>query len=364
MTEPTGSADAGGGDLKARIDSVLREFADREAALLEDVNPQLAPIGARLRAAVADGKRLRGMFCYWGWRAAGQGESDAAVHAAASMELVHAAALVHDDLIDDSAVRRGAPTTHVALRQATAAAGQNADTSARALAMLVGDLLMVWAGQLFADCGLPGGYIARARPLWSTLARELVAGECLEVLRTRAPGGAGVVRTADVEDAVEIARYKTAKYTIEHPLQIGGRLGGAGEALLRTFTAYGVPLGEAFQLRDDVLAVFGDSALTGKSNLDDAAGAKPTALMACAFDMAPATEREQLRALLGRGDLDAGDLEDLRKILTATGARDRVETMIEERARAARRALAWTPVPREAADALHALIGAVVDRTG
>lgn len=361
MAEPADGAGSGGGDLKARIDAVLREFADHEAGLLEDVSPQLAPVGAQLRAAVADGKRLRGMFCYWGWRAAGQGESDAAVRAAASMELVHAAALVHDDLIDDSAIRRGAPTTHVALRQA-ASLNQDDDTSARALAMLVGDLLMVWAGQLFAGCGLPGAYVSRARPLWSTLARELIAGECLEVLRTGAQTAGA--RTPRVEDAVEVARYKTAKYTIEHPLHLGGLLGGAGGALLRTFTAYGVPLGEAFQLRDDVLAVFGDSALTGKSNLDDVAGAKPTALMACAFDMAAAAEREELRALLGRGDLDAGDLERLRKILVATGARDRVETMIDERARAARRALAWTPVPRQAAHALHELVGAVVDRVG
>jgi len=111
-----------------------------------------------------------------------------------------------------------------------------------------------------------------------------------------------------------------------------------------------------------VLAVFGDSALTGKSNLDDIAGAKPTALMACAFEMAAAAERDVLRALLGRGDLDAADLERLREILTATGARERVEVMIEKRAGAARRALAFSPVPRHAAEALDELVGAVVDR--
>ena len=163
------------------------------------------------------------------------------------------------------------------------------------------------------------------------------------MLRTgaRADGGAARVR-----DAVEVARFKTAKYTIEHPLHLGGRLGGGSEALLRAFTAYGVPLGEAFQLRDDVLAVFGDSTVTGKSNLDDVAGAKPTALMACAFETADAAERAELRALLGRGDLDGGDLARLRKILTATGARERVEAMIDHRARAARRALAHYPMPR------------------
>jgi geranylgeranyl diphosphate synthase type I len=346
-----------GTGLRTRIDSVLHEFVEREAGLLEAVSPELAPVGTQLRAAVADGKRLRGMFCYWGWRAAGQGESDAAVRAAASMELVHAAALVHDDLIDDSAIRRGAPSAHVALRDAVPES-LDRDAASRALAMLVGDLLMAWAGQLFAGCGLPGAYVARARPLWSALARELVAGECLEVLRT----GVDSAATDGVRGAVEVARFKTAKYTVEHPLHIGGRLGGAGEPLLRTFTAYGVALGEAFQLRDDVLAVFGDSALTGKSNFDDVAGAKPTTLMACALDAADASAEAELRGLLGRGDLGPGDLERLRKILTVTRARERVEGMIDERARTARRALARAAMPRQAADALRDLVGAVVDR--
>jgi geranylgeranyl diphosphate synthase, type I len=350
-----------GASLRTRIDSVLHEFVEHEAGLLEAVSPELAPVGAQLRVAVADGKRLRGMFCYWGWRAAGQGESDAAVRAAASMELVHAAALVHDDLIDDSAIRRGSPSAHMALRHAVRE-NRDRDAASRALAMLVGDLLMAWAGQLFAACGLPGAYVARARPLWSTLARELVAGECLEVLRTGADSDSAATDADAVLEAVEVARFKTAKYTVEHPLHIGGRLGGAGEPLLRTFTAYGVALGEAFQLRDDVLAVFGDSALTGKSNFDDVAGAKPTTLMACALDAADPAEAEELRGLLGRDDLGAGDLERLRKILTVTRARERVESMIDERARTARRALARASMPRQAADALRDLVGAVVDR--
>ena len=350
MTEPG----LVGADLRTRIDAVLHEFVEHEAVLLEDVNPELKPIGAQLRAAVADGKRLRGMFCYWGWRAAGQGDSDAAVRAAASMELVHAAALVHDDLIDDSVIRRGSPSAYVALREAVPEWRTDREAAARALAMLVGDLLMAWAGQLFASCGLPGAYVARARPLWSTLARELIAGECLEVLRAGSEIPAG--------DAVEVARFKTAKYTVEHPLHIGGKLGGASDALLRTFTAYGVPLGEAFQLRDDLLSVFGDSALTGKSNLDDVAGAKPTALLACALETADEEERAELRSLLGRVDLGAAELDRLRALLEQTGARRRVETMIERRAHAARRALARTSIPRQASDALHELVGAVVDR--
>lgn len=340
-------------DLRVRIDAVLHEFVEHEAGTLEEISPELKPIGTQLRAAVVDGKRLRGMFCYWGWRAAGQGDSDAAVRAAASTELVHAAALVHDDLIDDSPIRRGLPSAHLALRAAVSG-NRNPDAAARALALLTGNLLIAWAGQLFISCGLPGAYLARTRPLWGIMARELIAGECLDVLRTGAqPGTAG---------ALEVARYKTAKYTVEHPLQLGGRLGGACAALLGFFTGYGLPLGEAFQLRDDLLAVFGDSRVTGKSNLDDIAGAKPTTLIALALDAAVPAARAELLSLLGRRDLGTAELERLRSILDLTGARVQAETMIAERADMARRALAGVGLPRPASDALLELAGAVTDR--
>jgi len=209
---------------------VLHEFVEHEATLLVAVSPELAPVGTQLRAAVADGKRLRGMFCYWGWRATGQGESDAAVRAAASMELVHAAALVHDDLIDDSAIRRGSPSTHVALRHAVPES-RDRDAASRALAMLVGDLLMAWAGQLFASCGLPGAYVARVRPLWSTLARELVAGECLEVLRTGADAPATSFASMPACYALpQVAKLLSATHSLDYP---ANRMAATGQ-----FTVY------------------------------------------------------------------------------------------------------------------------------
>ncbi len=276
------------------------------------------------------------------------------VRAAAAMELVHAAAVVHDDLIDDSPIRRGAPTAHLALRHAVAD-GPGREAGGKSLAMLVGDLLMSWAGQLFATCGLPAAYLARARPLWATLARELIAGECLEILRTRS--------TPSAASSLEIVRYKTAKYTVEHPLHLGGLLAGAPPALLAVFSAYGVPLGEAFQLRDDLLGVFGDPSRTGKSNLDDLAGAKPTALLALAFAGATPADRTHLRALPGRGDLAEAELELLRDIMERSGARARVEELITDRVAAARTALDRAALPRQAADALSDLVGAATART-
>ena len=149
--------------FRARVDEALRRFVAHESDLFAAIDPVLGPVAEQLEAAVADGKRMRAAFCYWGWRAVGQPDSDALVRAAASMELVHAAAIVHDDLIDDSPLRHGRPTAHVALRGAVGSR-PGADTAAGSLAMLLGDLLMALAGQLFTTSGLPAAYLARARP--------------------------------------------------------------------------------------------------------------------------------------------------------------------------------------------------------
>ncbi|WP_033415643.1 polyprenyl synthetase family protein [Streptomyces canus] len=332
--------------FKSRVDDVLRVFVAREADQLAAIDPALEPVAWQLEATVADGKRLRAAFCYWGWRAAGQPDSDALVRAAASMELVHAAAVVHDDLIDESPLRRGRPTAHVALRGAVRRR-PGAVSAARSLAMLVGDLLMSLAGQMFATSGLPAAYLARARPLWSMLARELIAGECLEILRT------GI--DPDTAMSLKVIRYKTAKYTVEQPLLIGGTLAGAGERLREGYSAYGLPLGEAFQLRDDLLGLFGDPEQTGKANADDVSGHRPTALLSETWRLAGEGEREQLRALLGRRDLDTDGLDAVRELMRRLKTPDRIEDMITARVETALGALHELDVSAHAVAALTAL---------
>jgi geranylgeranyl diphosphate synthase type I len=339
--------------FKSRVDEVLRVFLAQEADQLAAIDPALEPVAGQLEAAVADGKRLRAAFCYWGWRAAGQPDSDAMVRAAAAMELVHAAAVVHDDLIDDSPLRHGRPTAHVALREAVRRRPL-AVSAARSLAMLVGDLLMSLAGQMFATSGLPAAYLSRARPLWSVLARELVAGECLEILRTGAD--------PDTAASLKVIRYKTAKYTVEQPLLIGGTLAGAGGRLREGYSAYGLPLGEAFQLRDDLLGLFGDPKLTGKANADDVCGHRPTALLAETWRMAGEDEREQLRGLLGRRDLDAEGLDTVRELMRRLKAPDLIEDMITARVETALGALHGLDVPVHAVAALTALAHSAVVR--
>lgn len=337
------------GAFKARVDQVLHRFAAEEADHLTAIDGSLGPVADAVETAVADGKRLRAAFCYWGWRAAGQPDSEALVRAAASMELVHAAAVVHDDLIDDSPLRHGRPTAHLALRKAVRGHPEPG-LAARSLAMLAGDLLMSMAGQLFVTSGLPAAYLGRARPLWALLARELVAGECLEILHT----GAAVPDTAT---SLKVVRYKTAKYTVEQPLLIGVLLGGAGERLRAGCSAYGLPLGEAFQLRDDLLGLFGDPALTGKDGSDDVRGHRPTALLAETWRLAGEEDRDRLRALLApdtaTSTADAADA--VREVMRRLQAPDRVEAMIAARVEEALRALDELDLPGPAATALTRL---------
>lgn len=341
--------------FKVRVDGVLRSYVDEEAGHLVAVDDALAPVAEQLRGAAGHGKRLRAAFCCWGWRAAGQPDDDALVRAAAAMELVHAAAIVHDDLIDDSPLRHGLPTAHVALEAVLARDGRRRPrAAARSLAMLVGDHLMALAGQLFAGSGLPAAYLARARGLWAELARELVAGECLEILHT---GG-----RPDTGTSLKVVRYKTAKYTVEHPLLIGGLLAGAGPGLREAYSAYGLPLGEAFQLRDDLLGLFGDPERTGKAGLDDLRTHRPTALLAETWEAADASQRERLRGVLGRSDLDETHLREVRALMRELKAPQRVERMIGARVERATRALDSADTPPHARRVLYALAQQATDR--
>ncbi|MGI5161870.1 polyprenyl synthetase family protein [Microbispora sp. CA-102843] len=324
------------GDLLVRVDKALGEFVDTEIAELLALDGELAPVAEQLRVSVAGGKRIRPAFCYWGWRASGQADADAAVRAAAALELVHAAAIVHDDLIDRSPLRRGRPTAHEKLGDA--------------LAVLIGDLLMVWAAQMFHTSGLPRAFLARAVPLWTAMGRELVAGECLEILRTG--------RSPELARSLTIVRFKTGSYTIEGPLRIGAVLGGADPAVLAALAAYARPLGEAFQLRDDLWGVFGDPERTGKSVLDDLSGRKPTALLALTLAEASEPDRRRLHDLLDGVVTPHGAME-IRDIMRRSGAPEGVRRMIAERAETARAALRTARLASHAADALTELIDEV-----
>ncbi|MBP0460559.1 polyprenyl synthetase family protein [Streptomyces montanisoli] len=362
--------------LRRRIDAYLHQLVDDEEAELVRLSPELRPLCDQLRSSLTRGKRMRAAFLYWGWRAAGQPDCDGVIRAAAAMELVHAAACTHDDIIDDSRLRHGLPTAHVAFAEAGAGPWGMGDShfesvelarpnpvphtpvrqeKSAALAMMLGDLLIGYAAQVFATCGLPGAYVARTVPLWSTLLRETVAGEFLEVLRTGS-------ETAEVAESLEVARYKTAKYTVERPLHMGATLGGASRQVMEAFTSYGVPLGEAFQLRDDLIGTFGVPAETGKSNLDDLRDRKPTALLATTLSLLAPDGRRLLEKTLDNPALDEDDAALVRQLMDECGARRRIEEMIAERVSAARSALDTVALPLQARSALLGLATSAAER--
>ena len=300
------------------IDEVLRAFfADR----LAEAAP--GPTGG-LHGPIADlvlrgGKRLRARFVLLGWRGAGAGPDRGALGAAAVVELLHACALIHDDVMDGSATRRGAPAVHreFARRHRRAAWHGSSAGFGVSAAITAGDLCLVWADQLLRTCGLDPAAVARARPVYDDMRALTMHGQYLDLL-TQASGEPSVAA------ALEVARAKTAACTTTGPLRFGGALAGASDALLAGYAAYGDALGVAFQLRDDLLGAFGDPATTGKPSGDDLRDGKRTVLLAEA--VARSGGDPALAELISQGTDEAVD--ELRAILISTGARDAVERRI------------------------------------
>jgi geranylgeranyl diphosphate synthase type I len=350
--------------LHTAISRALAEFLDHQRAVLTAMSPALAPVVDEMRELAAGGKRLRPAFAYWGWRGAltaadGPAEDEAAVlRAVAALELVHASALVHDDVMDAAQTRRGRPATHVgfAARHGSGGLGGDPGSFGTGAAILIGDLALVWSDELLGRSGLSAPALARARGVWDTMRTEVMSGQYLDLLR--AAGG-----MPGPEGALTVARYKSAGYTVQRPLQLGAAIAGAPERVGEAYSAVGLALGEAFQLRDDVLGVFGDPAVTGKSADDDLREGKRTLLIALAEQAADATGRRLLADVLGKPDAGPDRLDALRRLLVATGARTRVEERIAERTAQARSAIAAAPIAEDARAALDALAVAATART-
>jgi geranylgeranyl diphosphate synthase, type I len=349
-------------DLRDRVHKVLETFLSRQLTALESVSPDCAPMAEAAAELMHGGKRLRPAFCYWAWRGAGGEDGEEILTAATALEFFQAAALIHDDVMDDSDTRRGMPAVHRRFATLHRGAGWtgNGERFGLAGAVLVGDLCLVWSDELFTASGLPGHRLARARPMFDRMRTELMGGQYLDMLEQAV---AAQRRDGAVERARRVIHYKSAKYTIEHPLLIGGLLAGADDDLLAAYSAYGLPLGEAFQLRDDVLGVFGDPAETGKPAGDDLREGKRTVLIAKALQRATPDQAALVQRLLGDPGLDTTGVEALREVIRTTGARDAVERLIDDlvdRARAALRAARTTP---EARAVLDGLVDAATIRT-
>jgi geranylgeranyl diphosphate synthase type I len=305
-------------DVRARIDAVLRTFlADRRSTLAE-AHPVAAALADELTRVIdAGGKRLRPLFCYWGFLAGGGEDREPIVRAAASLELLHTFAIIHDDVMDRSARRRGQAATHIIM------AAEGDPHSGVAAAILAGDLALSLSDELFCEAGFPAERFLSGFRWYNRMRTEVVAGQYLDLVASKGP--------APAEATVRrIARLKSGGYTVEKPLLIGAALAASTPEIETALSGFGATLGEAFQLRDDVLGAFGDPAETGKDADGDLREGKRTLLVSRALTSCSGEERAFIEAHLGRTDLSAADAGSIRQIMRTSGALDSTLATIEE----------------------------------
>lgn len=347
----------------AAVAGKLNDFLATRQSVMSAISQDIDPLMGSISNLVTGGKRLRALMCYWGWRGAG-GDAAAAevITAGSALELFQAAALIHDDIIDRSDTRRGGPSVHRRFSQLHEAQGWALDSErfGHAAAILTGDLCLSFSEETFTDIGEAAASGSQARLIFNLMRAEVMAGQYLDILEEVA--GPMRDRAGAVSRAQSIIRFKSAKYSTEHPLALGGALAGASDELLRGYSAFALPLGEAFQLRDDVLGVFGDPVTTGKPAGDDLREGKRTVLVALALDQAAPEESRFLDARLGSPDLSDADVEEIRRIIVDCGALQATEVLIEEFGRAAFTELDLLPLEDLPKTALRKLAEATVSR--
>lgn len=351
-------------DLRARVQGVVDDLLAHQSTVLAEVGPDAQDLLAVVASLLTGGKRLRAAFLYWGYRATGQPDSEAIVRVATAMEFFQAAALIHDDVMDDSDTRRGMPAAHrsLAARHQREDWAGDAGRFGVAGAILAGNLCLGWTEDLYATSGLDAGHLSRGRPVFDRMRTQLMGGQFLDVVES-ARSWEGVPARERVERAERVIRFKSAKYTVEHPLLIGATAGGASAEDLSALSRYGLDLGQAFQLRDDLLGVFGDPAATGKPAGDDLREGKRTVLVAHALAGADDAGRALVEQHLGDATLDTATVQALREAITDSGAVDAVEAEITRLAGTARHALkSTTGLGAESLDVLDALIDSATSR--
>ena len=347
-SSPPASLTAVAAPVEARLSALL----DQEIEEWSAIDPDLTePLRSLREFVLGGGKRLRPAFCHWAFIGAG-GSPDAAtvVDTGAAFELLHAFALIHDDIMDGSETRRGSLTVHTQFTSVHLDGDWNGEPRrfGEGVAILIGDLAEVFADRLMINTP------AAAFGAWSQLKIEVNIGQYLDVLGA-ARGG------TDLETSRRIAHYKSGKYTIERPLHVGVALVDRLDEFREQLSRYGSPLGEAFQLRDDILGAFGDEARTGKPVGDDLREGKPTPMLAIARENASAQQRRSLDRV-GSTDLTDADIIELQQVVIDTGARSAIESTIAELTESSISALEGLAFEPEAIDALVELARYVSDR--
>jgi geranylgeranyl diphosphate synthase, type I len=352
--------------VRERVDAALTELMDAQLAGMGFLGGDLPPVVEALRTFVLDGgKRIRPAFVYWGFRGAGGAgdgaAGDAVVRASCAVELLHACALIHDDIMDASATRRGRPSVHVQFAQVHRAAGWrgNPDAFGEGAAILMGDLALTWADAGLARSGLAPDRVVEALAVFNVLRSEMMGGQYLDMVESQRG-------TADEAAVQRVLRYKSGKYTVERPLHLGAAMAGGphSAAVCVAYSAYGLPLGEAFQLRDDILGVFGAPEHTGKPAGDDLREGKETFLVVRARSLAGPGGRRVLDERLGDPRLDDAGVTQLRELIVDSGALAEAEARIARLTDQALAALDTELVEPDARVALADLARYLTDRRG
>ncbi len=319
--------------LTAGVHRELAAFLTEKRAHAEAVDPAFAAaVDVLIAFVLGGGKRIRPVFAWWGWRGAGgspdESEAGAVLRAVSALELVQGCALVHDDIMDDSTTRRGAPTVHVAFADRHRRAGWLGapERFGAAAGILLGDVALAWSDDLLRGAGLWPDALHRALVVWQAMRTELLGGQYLDLLSQ-------VRGDESPEGALRVDRYKTAAYTVERPLHLGAAIAGAPPRLIAAYRRFGADIGVAFQLRDDLLGMFGDPSVTGKPAGDDLREGKRTLLLACGLQ-ATAERGDNagaylLRRAVGDPHLSSARVDVVRELLVDVGAVRHVEQRIE-----------------------------------
>jgi geranylgeranyl diphosphate synthase type I len=337
------------------LDALLQRFlADEGRALMRSAPEAVVLVDALVRMVESGGKRLRPIFCYWGYRSGRGADGPGIVRAGAAVELLHTSALIHDDVMDRSELRRGRPTT---FRQLAGPAGQpeEVDRLGRSAAILAGNLSQALADRLLAEAEFPAERVIAAFGHFNRMRERAVSGELLDLLRAE---------RGDVDEAGarRVAELKSGSYTVVGPLLMGASLSGTEGDVAVVLERYGRPLGEAFQLRDDVLGTFGDQAVTGKDRDTDIREGKRTTLVAKAWGMGTAESRRMMTERLGRPGLSSDQVQDVRNLIRSTGALAQTIALIDGLSAQAKAALEEAALPEEVDHALRALADLVALR--
>ena len=356
----------------AALEEELASILDYQRKVLTGISPDTLPLLDAIAELSTGGKRLRALLAYWGWRGAGgasilsEEKPLEIIRAGVALELFQSSALIHDDIIDRSDTRRGNPSVHKRFEATHEAKNWQGDTFNYGLTggILAGDLTLAWCEQMFSSIGQGALYGTEARRIFDIMRTEVLAGQYLDVYSE-------VIGSEDADTALarakNVIRFKSARYSCEHPLTLGGALalgerGHREHALLDSYRAFGLPLGEGFQMRDDELGVFGQPETTGKPAGDDLREGKRTVLVALTLQRTDEAGRALIESALGNADLSDERVEEIRELMKSSGALKELEQMIMLKSMEVDSALRYLEIPSEYRMALHKVASRALHR--